>query len=229
MRKYLIPLLLLGFLGLVAVYALNKRPHLQPSFVEVSPSFWVSRYEITAEQFANFLNASDYHFPESDQLIFTNKIYSVSSGMKFLPVYSVSRVDAKAYAAWLSLERGEEVRLLTENEWLLAAEGGLENPDFAYGWGPDRSAKEIIDVRKCIPNKVGLYGMTGNVAEWVLSPKGKPFAMGGSWAELSAEKLNLKKPQLFPAGYADKDVGFRVCLATNQGGMTPVQKVISTK
>jgi len=215
MRNYFIPGLLLCLLALIAAVYLIRRPKSQPSFIEINPSLAVSRYEVTVHQFAVFLNATDYAYVESDQLRVGNGAYMVSKGQKFMPVHTVSMLDAQAYAAWLSADSGFHIRLLTESEWLLAAQGGLTNPVYAYGWGPDRTIKEIIDVRKSISNNTGLYGMTGNVAEWVSSPNQHSIAMGGSWAEDTAEKLKLSVPQKFPAAYADKDVGFRVCMAVD--------------
>ena len=201
------------FLSLI--FALSDRPQKTPHFVKVDANFFVSRYEVTANQFAYFLNKKSYDFRSTDQIYCTNGFYKVSRGMEFFPVYKTSVADAEAYSEWLSSKIGFEVRLPTEEEWLRAASGRLTNPSFSYGWGPERTAKQLLPVMKTIPNKEGFYGMSGNVAEWVVNKKGLALAMGGSWAEHSREKFKLNTAQTLPLTYAGKDLGFRVCYSKN--------------
>ncbi|WP_416064542.1 formylglycine-generating enzyme family protein [Rhizobium sp. ZK1] len=97
------------------------------------------------------------------------------------PVVHVAWCDAKAYADWAGLE------LPTEAEWELAARGGLDDAEFAWGdelmpggvpmantWQgtfPVKSTKpkgheRTSPVRSFPPNGYGLYDMIGNVWEW---------------------------------------------------------------
>jgi sulfatase modifying factor 1 len=97
------------------------------------------------------------------------------------PVVHVAYSDAKAYADWAGLE------LATEAEWELAARGGLDDAEYAWGaelapggrrmantWDgtfPHLSLKpkgvdRTTAVRSFPPNGYGLYDMIGNVWEW---------------------------------------------------------------
>lgn len=110
------------------------------------------------------------------------------------PVVHVSYRDAEAYAAWASKS------LPTEAEWELAARGGLEDADYAWGdelapggkmmcnyWQgafPTQNLRldgfeRTSPVRRFAANGLGVHDMIGNVWEWTCdwwslpTPKGE--------------------------------------------------------
>lgn len=118
------------------------------------------------------------------------KNYFVAPAFDDFPVVGVSWEQADAFCAWRTdrfrsehpKERGFEVyRLPTEAEWEFAARNGRS--ELKYPWFSDqthtsdglaysnhRSSTDLKDivtpVASFLPNRFGLYDMSGNVAEW---------------------------------------------------------------
>ena len=103
------------------------------------------------------------------------------TGLEDHPVVHIAHEDAAAYASWAGKA------LPTEAEWELAARGGLEGKEYAWGdeltpgglhmantWQgnfPHENDREdgwlyTSPVRSYAPNGFGLYDMIGNVWEW---------------------------------------------------------------
>ena len=155
------------------------------------------------------------------------------------PVEHVSWYDAQEFLDSLNKITGKKFRLPTEAEWEYAAAGGKFQEKFRYSGSnrldlvgqyctPDRCAwTQEVGLLK--PNILGIYDMSGNVAEWCSdwydanyyemaevfhSPKGpatgtKKVIRGGG----------LKMPEIFarittrsslPAEYQSIEVGLRL-------------------
>lgn len=92
-----------------------------------------------------------------------------------LPVEQVSWDDCQEFINKLNKLIGTNFRLPTEAEWEFAARGGNKSRHFKYsgsqnirdvGWYEGNSEKTTHEVATKQPNELGIYDMSGNVAEW---------------------------------------------------------------
>ncbi len=93
------------------------------------------------------------------------------------PICMISWEQALAYTQWLSKKTGKAYNLPTEAQWEYAAKGGSKHQGYkfsggqwpdALGWFQENSDRRLHPVKQKRPNELGLYDMTGNVAEWCL-------------------------------------------------------------
>jgi formylglycine-generating enzyme required for sulfatase activity len=90
------------------------------------------------------------------------------------PVEMVSWNDCQLFIEKLNQLTGMAFRLPTEAEWEFAARGGafsghwlFAGDDFLDGLGWfEQNASTSMPVKQKLPNEIGLYDMSGNVAEW---------------------------------------------------------------
>ena len=138
--------------------------------VDLPYDYWIARYPVTNEQFAEFVAASGYEFNQGRWQAKADH-----------PVVNVSWRDAMAYCQWSNAAlRGElkdlTLRLPTEAEWEKAARGESGNE---WPWGDDWDPKKCNsrEGRKGGTTPVGAYSpqgdspygaadMAGNVWEW---------------------------------------------------------------
>jgi formylglycine-generating enzyme required for sulfatase activity len=170
----------------------------KPAFYAKVDSFYISKYEITVQQFADFVKATAY-ITEAEQkgssvailssganLKKTNDInwrFNVSGTEKLsdkdyaLPVVYISWNDAKAYCDWLSSVTHEIYRLPKEAEWEYSAKGGNKSKGYRYsgsdsinkvGWCGNNSGFCLHTIGQKASNELGIFDMTGNVQEWCL-------------------------------------------------------------
>ena len=175
--------------------------------------------------------------------------YFQSNAFQNMPVVGVSQKHAMAYCNWLQtkyndyLELNTEskikkviVRLASEQEWIMAAEGG-QKPGANYPWacegvrycGPEKKhlGKILLnckmgtisyetlqpyntmittEVYSYWPNAYGLYNMSGNVAEWI---EEEGLSKGGSWNTTPYNCRINYVAQYAKDGAATSHIGFR--------------------
>jgi len=144
-------------------------------------SFYIAKFE-TSQQLYKLVtgNNPSYNIPSS----------KTSGRNAVLPVESVSWYAVQAFIDTLNTLTGEHFRLPTEAEWEYAARSGKHNESYYYaGSNTLRSVTWIhyedhglnnyppldwtqsvyqwtMPIGRKNPNALGLYDMTGNVAEW---------------------------------------------------------------
>lgn len=153
-------------------------------------SFYISKYEITNEQYAKFLNEQTtikhedlYNYIETNRrfgLFYKKEVWQCREGIENHPVSSVTWLGADAYCKWLSEKTGHDIQLPTRKQWIYTAtEGKIKNVDYSGA----KTAKDLKDYAILVnnsfnkthqvgskkPNKFGVYDMTGNVREWCFS------------------------------------------------------------
>jgi formylglycine-generating enzyme required for sulfatase activity len=159
--------------------------------VEIDP-FWMGKFEITWEQYEQFMDKNKIALPSSNdkELAKKHKVdaitrpsppyedpsYNMGKGPD-LPAVSMSQYAALTFCKWLSTVTGEFYRLPTEAEWEYACRAGSKTAySFGndvkklddYGWHYENSDGKYQKVGTKKPNAWGLYDMHGNVAEWTL-------------------------------------------------------------
>lgn len=133
---------------------------------------------------------------------------------------------------------GLQFRLPTEAEWEFAAKGGIKSKGYIYSgsdtiddvaWYDGNSNSKTHVVATKAPNELGIYDMSGNVAEWCadwfnnyiaapqISPIG-PFegsqriVRGGSYKKTSDNCSTVFRDAIEPKSSVYNQAGFRIAL-----------------
>jgi len=122
----------------------------------LTQDYVLGKYEVTQAQWQRIMGNNPSKFVSDDK-----------------PVESVSWNDVQTFIIKLNQQTGLSYRLPTEAEWEYACRA-KENNSYCgsnaiadVAWYDDNSNNRSHEVGERKPNALGLYDMTGNVAEWV--------------------------------------------------------------
>jgi formylglycine-generating enzyme required for sulfatase activity len=166
-----------------------------PQRIILVKAFALAKYDVTSEEYLNFLRATGYQ-PEPCNTLLNMRWRVPSKGYAYppydeepgrWPASCISWKDAQAYIAWLNAEvraarpnlpnRSGPYRLPSEAEWEYAARAGTTTVRWwgdaigagnanCNGCGSPYDFRTLSNVDSFKPNAFGLYGMLGNVWQW---------------------------------------------------------------
>lgn len=138
-------------------------------FRSTLPSYYIGKFEVSQDLWEKVMGSNpikthqkEYGFPTPEFI------------GKRKPVTFVAPDPIKEFLSKLNNLTGLIFRLPTEEQWEFAARGGVKSLGYKYsgsnslnsvGWYSENSAKTIHDVGMKSPNELGIYDMSGNVAE----------------------------------------------------------------
>jgi formylglycine-generating enzyme required for sulfatase activity len=107
--------------------------------VKISKPFWMSKFEVTNEQYAQFDSSHDSKYEHKGSWMFNEWDLGWSLNEPRQPVVRISWEEAMAFCKWLSQETGLKFSLPTEAQWEFACRAGTTEPLFYGGLDDDFS------------------------------------------------------------------------------------------
>ncbi|WP_303288914.1 SUMF1/EgtB/PvdO family nonheme iron enzyme [Marinobacter sp. SS5-14b] len=154
-----------------------------PAHRVVLDDFHIQKYEVTQGDFELFQAVTSY---ENSHPFYDKKRDERPERFESELPAAASWEDAMAFCQWLGDQSGEPVTLPTEAQWEYAAraggrmiryatENGEAQEEVTMAAGPTFHARDGRPFNEMLPNPpgtfppnaIGLYDMSGNVAEWV--------------------------------------------------------------
>ena len=210
--KFYVGQSILNFSGMIE--NLRKTFITPPKMVKL-PDYHIDRFEVTNQQYGNFVAATGYRSRDGENHLKHWKNSAVfPNWAATFPVVWVSQQDAQEYCRW------RQGRLPTEEEWEKAARGPKGG---YYPWGNRAPNKATANFGSDAPEPVGnrpkdrspyqVYDLGGNVAELTgtivrREESDTVVVRGGSFLGISRETLTYQRG-LAPLLTRSASTGFR--------------------
>ncbi|GHT17781.1 hypothetical protein FACS189429_2650 [Bacteroidia bacterium] len=124
----------------------------------VLKNFYIGKHEITQAQWTSIMGNNPSFIIDKD-----------------FPVTNVSWAEIQEFLKRINAASGIQFRLPAESEWEYAARGGSKSRHDIFSgsealsdvaWYADNSGNSLHAIGLKDPNELGIYDMSGNVAEW---------------------------------------------------------------
>ncbi len=185
----------------------NSLPSAPEQSVQLNKSFYMCTTEVTQAQWKAIMGSNP-----SD-----NETIKEGANTDNCPVNEITLNEAKAFVKALNTATGRKFAIPTQQQWEWAAIGGKLSNGYIYS-GSNTSAEvawsaidyndlSLSEVAKLKANELGLYDMSGNVAEWTSTSN---IVRGGHYETDNIEDLNVRSRTI----YADKSylIGLRLII-----------------
>ena len=186
-------------------------PDEKPAHPVTLRSFYIDKFEVTQVLWEKVMPVNPSRFKKCPKC----------------PVEWMDMGDVQHFIEKLDSMTGKKFRLPTEAEWEYAARGGSMSKGFRYSgsnnpdevaWYSD-STTHPVGLKK--PNEIGIYDMTGNVAEYC-SDRYHPGYYAGSRVENPLGPISRSLPGVIRGGQFNWDASF--CRISNRY-VTPWERI----
>lgn len=145
-----------------------------PPHLVTLDGYWIGQYEVTQGLWKEIME--DNNPSEHQPLKRPDSTEYTPEERDMFPVENVSYDDIEEFITKLNKRTGQNFALPTEAQWEFAARGGKKSKGGKFANGGDKGPSGIwfkqehpimVNVKEVAkPNELGIYHMSGNVAEW---------------------------------------------------------------